>query len=96
MDKLWDPLFVVSKIFTDKVLAGIMENPQIYNTVNVMGFSQPCVFGLVFLVWCFVGFFLFFFLMVAVVVRAVGVLGKDLNCAVNSFLTLEYLLVYSV
>lgn len=49
-------LFLVSKIYTDRVLAGIMENPQIYNVVNVTDFSQPCVW--VFLFVC-LGFCLF-------------------------------------
>lgn len=65
---------MVSKIYTDKVLTGIMENPQIHSAVNVISFCQPCVLGV--------------FLMVLVMVWVVGILGKDLNCAVNSLLTL--------
>lgn len=37
MHKSWGSLlFVISKIYTDKVLASIMENHQVCNAVNVI------------------------------------------------------------
>lgn len=79
VDKQWGPLlFVVSKIYTEKVLAGIMDNLQIHNAISVIS-----VIGLTLVA------LLGFFWMISVVVCVVRVLGKDLNYAVDFLLTLE-------
>lgn len=46
MDKQWGPLlFVVAKISTGKVLAGIMDNPQIHNAISVTGLTLVVLLG---------------------------------------------------
>lgn len=46
MGKQWGLLlFVVSKISADKVLAGIMDNPQVHNAISVTGLTLVVLLG---------------------------------------------------